>query len=101
MHKCIIVYFACRFLCDDSLVINGEEMEVFNTICNWVQHDPGERSQYVCRLMKHVRFPRIPADILLDEVLKVLFFFDVSCHPQFLLIILYQPRSKGDIKCTF
>ena len=64
----------CCYLSDDQLKVNHGEIEVFRTALKWFEANrsvegTSDNSTDVVDLMQHVRFPLIPGNILLDEVL--------------------------------
>ena len=64
----------CSYLSDDQLKVHHGEIEVFRTALKWFEANrsvegTSDNSTDVVDLMQHVRFPLIPGNILLDEVL--------------------------------
>ena len=59
----------CRYLSDDELMINGQELEVFKYAKQWLEAEPS-RSEETLAVMQNVRFPRLSVDTLMDKVLK-------------------------------
>ena len=62
----------CSYLSDDKLKVRNGEIEVFRATLKWYEAnqsaDTGMDSSGLFNLMKHVRFPLIPGNLLLDEV---------------------------------
>ena len=58
----------CYFLGSDLLKVNGQEIRVFRAARSWVEHDDG-RIGFLKDVMKCVRFPVIPTQLLREEVL--------------------------------
>ncbi|XP_017775251.1 PREDICTED: kelch-like protein 17 isoform X2 [Nicrophorus vespilloides] len=57
----------------EELISNGQlniasEENVFAAVLNWVKHDLANRSQYVSRLMVHVRLPLVNREFLMNRV---------------------------------
>ena len=63
----------CSCLSDDQLKVHNGEIEVFRATLKWYEANQGTNtdvdSSGLVDLMQHVRFPLIPSDILLDEIL--------------------------------
>ena len=59
----------CRYLSDDELTINGQELEVFECAKRWLEAEPNT-SEETLTVMQNVRFPRFSVDTLMDMVLK-------------------------------
>ena len=59
----------CRYLSDEELMINGQELEVFKCAKRWLEAEPN-RSEETLAVMQNVRFPRLSVDTLMDKVLK-------------------------------
>ncbi len=59
----------CRYLADDGLMINGDELAAFRCAKKWLEAQP-ERTNEVYDVMKCVRFPKMPVSVLMDEILK-------------------------------
>ena len=64
----------CCYLSDDQLKVHKGEVEVFRATLKWFVANrsvegASDNSTYLVDLMQHVRFPLIPGNILLDEVL--------------------------------
>ena len=64
----------CSYLSDDQLSVHHGEVEVFRASLKWFVANrsvegAGDNSTDIVDLMQHVRFPLIPSDLLLDEVL--------------------------------
>ncbi|CAH1118683.1 unnamed protein product [Phaedon cochleariae] len=52
---------------NSQLNISSEE-DVFTAVLNWVKHDLAERSQYISKLMQHVRLPLVNREFLMTRV---------------------------------
>ena len=66
----------CNYLSDDHLKTSHGEIAVFRATLKWFQASRNnsvrsdDDSSGLAELMQHVRFPLIPSDLLLDEVLS-------------------------------
>lgn len=58
----------CYFLSSDFIKTKGGEIEVFRTAKSWIEEEEC-RIGFMCELMRCVRFPMIPNQLLKDEVL--------------------------------
>ena len=58
----------CRYLSDDELMINGNELEVFKCAKIWLERNQNKVDN-VYDIIKHVRFPRMSVGTLMDEIL--------------------------------
>ncbi|XP_065168992.1 kelch-like protein 17 [Atheta coriaria] len=56
-----------ELISNSQLNISSEE-DVFQAVLNWVKHDLTSRSQYVSRLMVHVRLPLVNREFLMTRV---------------------------------
>ncbi|GJQ83409.1 hypothetical protein Trydic_g14191 [Trypoxylus dichotomus] len=57
----------------EELISNGQlnissEEDVFTAVLNWVKHDLANRSQYISKLMIHVRLPLVNREFLMTRV---------------------------------
>ncbi|XP_019876075.2 kelch-like protein 17 isoform X3 [Aethina tumida] len=52
---------------NSQLNISSEE-DVFTAVLNWVKHDLPDRSQYISKLMVHVRLPLVNREFLMTRV---------------------------------
>ena len=59
----------CTYISDDRLKTSHGEIEVFRATLKWFEANRGANTGVPVELMQHVRFPLIPSNILLDEVL--------------------------------
>ena len=84
----------CKYMSSDALKVPNGEIEVFKAAVGWLENnltkeateaqyaEPDEESMQatesidITDVIKHVRFPLIPADILLDEALQVPFIYE-------------------------
>ncbi|XP_072369859.1 kelch-like protein 13 isoform X1 [Scyliorhinus torazame] len=63
---------------NDSLK-NCSELQLFKAACQWLQHEE-HRMQFAAKLMKHIRFPLMSPQELLEHVQKVEFMrTDTTC----------------------
>ena len=60
-----------RYLEDDLLKVSNGEIEVFRAVVRWLEQNDLGDLETLTELIKLVRFPQIPADVLIDEVLQV------------------------------
>lgn len=56
-----------ELISNSQLNISSEE-DVFTAVLNWVKHDLNTRSQYISKLMVHVRLPLVNRDFLMTRV---------------------------------
>ena len=78
----------CKYISDDRLKVLEGEIVAFRAATIWLEHNltaqkdleteftvPDEESEDstddIMEVMSHVRFPHIPADVLIDEVMQV------------------------------
>ena len=59
----------CNYISDDHLKTSHGEIDVFKAILKWFEVNQSSNTGVPVELMQHVRFPLIPSNILLDEVL--------------------------------
>ena len=59
----------CTYVSDDHLKTAHGEIEVFRATLKWFEANRSANTGVLAELMQHVRFPLIPSDLLLDEVL--------------------------------
>ncbi|XP_076805576.1 kelch-like protein 3 [Clavelina lepadiformis] len=57
----------CELINSDQLSVSSEEM-VFEAVVGWVRSDIASRSQFMPRLLEHVRLPLMPSDYLVERV---------------------------------
>ncbi|XP_071488442.1 kelch-like protein 13 [Diadema antillarum] len=70
----------CFFLRQDRMSI-GSEIELFKIGARWIDHDKHNRVRYAPQLMKHIRFPLIASDDLVEHVQSHSFMMeDPACH---------------------
>ena len=74
----------CHFLSDDQLKVRNGEIEVFRATHKWYEATQDDNIDVLAELMQHVRFPLIPSDVLLDEVLATSL---VSENPQVMRMV--------------
>ncbi|XP_033642364.1 kelch-like protein 9 [Asterias rubens] len=66
-------------------MMSGTEMELFGAAAKWINHSRNSREQFAPRLMKHIRFPLISTNELVDHVQSESFMMEnATCH-EFLL----------------
>ena len=56
-----------KIFCDDDLKV-FEEIDVYELLMKWVNHDSEGRKEYLPILFKHVRLQFIPVDYILDNI---------------------------------
>ena len=59
----------CKYISDDKLRLPSGEIAVFRAVVKWIENNSMEGEIDVAEIFKFVRFPFIPADMLLDDVL--------------------------------
>eukprot|EP00057_Strongylocentrotus_purpuratus_P015403 XP_011669877.1 PREDICTED: kelch-like protein 14 [Strongylocentrotus purpuratus] len=70
----------CFFLKQDRMAI-GSEFELFGIAARWINHEKQTRFRHAAQLMKHIRFPLISSDDLVEHVQSHGFMMqDQSCH---------------------
>ena len=65
----------CSYLSDDQLKVHKGEKEVFRATLKWYQANQNDNTDVLAELMQHVRFPLIPSDLLVDEILTNLLLY--------------------------
>ena len=83
----------CGYLSDDKLKVRNGEIEVFRATLKWYKTNQSVERTGLIDLMQHVRFPLIPGDLLLDEVLTSRL---VSENPQVMKIVTEALRFHND-----
>ena len=88
----------CSYLSDDQLKAHNGEIEVFRATLKWFVANRsvergGDNSTDLVDLMQHVRFPLIPSDILLHEVLTNSL---ISENPQVMMMVTEALRFHSN-----
>ena len=59
----------CSYLSDDQVRLSNGEIEVFRAAAKWIENNSRDANLDIEEIIKHVRFPLMPVDLLLDEVM--------------------------------
>lgn len=95
----------CKYISIDRFKLPSEEIEVFRAVSNWIKQawfKNDTDSLSIFETLKFVRFPFIPHDILMDEVLKAPLVYEsqhyrslviqaIKCHGDSFI----QPLQEG------
>ena len=59
----------CSYLADDRIRLSNGEIEVFRAAVKWIENNSTDTEKEVTSILKHVRFPQIPVDLLLNDII--------------------------------
>ena len=91
----------CKYISDSRLRLPNGEIEVFRAVVKWLETN--ETPKDMMAVMKHVRFPQIPANLLIDEVFNFSSIVENTNCRQLVLealrfhsIVFSQPLIEGN-----
>ena len=58
----------CNYISDDKLRLTNGEIEMFRAAGKWIENNSSDAATDVADILKLIRFPLLPADLLLDDV---------------------------------
>ena len=78
------------FISQDRIA-TASEMQLFHVAARWLEYDKPNRLQHANKLMRHIRFPLIPTNNLVDHVQSHEFMMeDAECHQYLLEALNYH-----------
>ena len=63
------------YLTSDGFKEDKEEIDIYNTICEWLSYKSFVRNAYTNEILSHIRFKLLPIDILIQILVR----FEAKC----------------------